>query len=173
MSLKSLGVLVTCSVVSDDYDNPIAQTSSKALPVQVGSGLLDSSTSFFDPIDLQLRAMYIPRFGKRSPATLTDMWKKSTFQPRIGRSNFQPRVGRADLLDSSFQPESLRDMFEEEPSVSKEVSYGHRVPSRDSILSSYFNPIRPVRASFQPRIGRSASTPAMDNYKENMKEKDA
>ena len=89
---------------------------------------------FDDPIDLQLRAMYIPRFGKRSFSPVSILKKggnKGTFQPRIGRGSFQPRVGRSGegwLMADDSDYLTLDDLVD----------------------------IRSVRASaFQPRIGRS------------------
>lgn len=80
------------------------------------------------------------------------------FQPRVGRANFQPRVGRGDnsIIDSN----ELGDNDEVVPQSSDAVSYGF------ASYPQYFNPIRPVRASFQPRIGRSVTTPKMDDYKQ-------
>lgn len=107
--------------------------------------------SSFDPIDLQVRAVYIPRFGKRgnsgtlsslsssssspanSAAALVSALKRASFQPRIGRSGilFQPRLGRASL--DTWSDDSLP------------------VDAMDETLMD----TRSLRASFQPRIGRS------------------
>lgn len=97
--------------------------------------------SSFDPIDLQVRAVYIPRFGKRgssvpsspnSAAALASALKRASFQPRIGRSGilFQPRLGRASM--DTWSDDSIPDTLE------------------DSLMDT-----RSLRASFQPRIGRS------------------
>ena len=100
------------------------------------ASLDDGSESGYydDPIDLQLRAMYIPRFGKRSFSALSPILKKGgnkgTFQPRIGRGSFQPRVGRAGegwLMADDADYLTLDDLMD----------------------------MRSLRA-FQPRIGRSA-----------------
>ncbi|KAI1297275.1 hypothetical protein HDE_04768 [Halotydeus destructor] len=53
----------------------------------------DEGTDSSDPIDLQLRAVYIPRFGKRAPG---GHLKRAAFTPRIGRAvSFTPRLGRS------------------------------------------------------------------------------
>ena len=55
-----------------------------------------------DPIDLQLRAAFIPRLGKRMGvqsldqlSDLEDAYKRAaSFTPRIGRAAFTPRIGK-------------------------------------------------------------------------------
>lgn len=101
------------------------------------ASLLESS---FDPIDLQVRAVYIPRFGKRfnsnsAPAgPAASLKKASSFQPRIGRSGvfYQPRLGRSSL--DTFADADVYDTFTDDFSLDPRSSRS---------------------TAFQPRIGRS------------------
>lgn len=102
--------------------------------------------SNLNPIDLQLRAVYIPRIGKRTmvtsyggnPRLSTAEWLKRAgvsstgpaFQPRIGRSSFfQPRTGRSGPTE------------DDDLNVDEVILDG-----------------RPARSSFTPRIGRSVKS---------------
>lgn len=60
-----------------------------------------------DPIDVQLRAAFIPRLGKRANNNNvygSDQWlrdlRAAAFTPRIGRAAFTPRIGKK----ASFVP---------------------------------------------------------------------
>ena len=110
-----------------------------------------------DPIDLQLRAVYIPRIGKRTqsaanigvPNFSTPEWFKRTgasgsgpaFQPRIGRSSFfQPRTGRS--MNGATDDDEL--------GVDEVILEG-----------------RPSRSSFTPRIGRSVRAGSVQGQKQS------
>ena len=72
--------------------------------IQLISGLNSAEDDdMIDPIDLQLRAAFIPRLGKRSSLKgwnqlydLDDPYKRASaaFTPRIGRAAFTPRIGK-------------------------------------------------------------------------------
>jgi len=69
------------------------------------SGLSASASTdedSFDPIDLQVRAAFVPRIGKRfeetfgySDGNINEFLKRAAaFTPRIGRAAFTPRIGK-------------------------------------------------------------------------------
>ncbi|XP_054164752.1 uncharacterized protein LOC128962405 [Oppia nitens] len=68
----------------------------------------DDNDMMVDPIDLQLRAAFIPRLGKRTTykpidrlSDSDDTYKRAaSFTPRIGRAAFTPRIGKR----ASFVP---------------------------------------------------------------------
>jgi hypothetical protein len=70
-----------------------------ALILGLGSSNVEE---MIDPIDLQLRAAFIPRLGKRSSYKNYDQWfdmsdefkRAASFTPRIGRAAFTPRIGK-------------------------------------------------------------------------------
>ena len=115
-------------------------------------------TNNLDPIDLQLRAVYIPRIGKRTqtgaftlPNFSTADWFKRTgtsgsgpaFQPRIGRSSFfQPRTGR-----------SMNGADDDDLNIDEVILDG-----------------RPARSSFTPRIGRSVHSSSVKGHKQQSSE---
>jgi hypothetical protein len=84
------------------------RSGSTALKNQLISGLSSSnSDDMLDPIDLQLRAAFIPRLGKRTNNKLNanidqKLWEdineelKRTVAliPRVGRAAFVPRIGK-------------------------------------------------------------------------------
>lgn len=88
---------------SGDYPNkgfdPVALLGSYFAAANSGE---EDGSEGSDPIDLQLRAVYIPRFGKRAPYGSAPFLKRAAFTPRIGRAvAFTPRLGRSSWDDEA------------------------------------------------------------------------
>ncbi|CAG2108013.1 unnamed protein product [Medioppia subpectinata] len=89
----------------------VASTNTHTNQMQLLSGYNSADDDdVVDPIDLQLRAAFIPRLGKRTTHKTSydqysdsadDMFKRAAaFTPRIGRAAFTPRIGKK----ASFTP---------------------------------------------------------------------